>query len=210
MDPEYVNAPSRRWADDDDDDALGSGGGGGAPTSKQAMRWAKAGVEGARDLLLDVVDTLLGIEYEDEDDLLPVSYGGSASGSGSSDGGSSDSGSGVWSGSFGGGDHQPDSPQSGSQQPPLQRGLSGLLSALPGRGIRALKSLQGALSIPRLDQQQQTHQQGYGDYGAPLGEFDLLPCTRAQARSMSSSQAQQWPRARCDALTDLAPFTAGY
>lgn len=197
MDPEYVNAPSRRY--DDDDDIYGAGGGA-RPPSKQALRWARAGVEGACDLLLDVVDTILGIEYEEEADLLPVSHGAWSGGSGGSGGGGLAGGGG--SGSFssvssaGSSAADPDSPR-------VARSLSGLLAGIPGRGIRALKSL-----IPRPDeqQQQQQYQRRYDDL-SPLsfGELDVLPCTRAQAKTMAEA-----PRVRPDALLDLAPYGYPY
>jgi len=61
-DDQPLYAPSRRPSSDS-----------GGPATGHALRWAKAGVEGAKDLLLDVVDTILGIEYEEENDLLPTS-----------------------------------------------------------------------------------------------------------------------------------------
>jgi hypothetical protein len=193
--PLYAGTPSS-WGRD--------GGGTGTATSAaqhdkgQAWLWARAGVEGARDLLLDVVDTLLGIEYE-EDDLLPTTAGDL---DGSSSAGSSSTSS--TAGSRGGGagsssdDESPASAEArrwaqqqqqhynhhyrdhyhhlhhNQQQQHQPAGVVGaLLSVLPRQGRRAICWLQGGLA-PYADEEM-----GGG------GGFDLPPRTPGVARAPS-------------------------
>lgn len=87
-------------------------------------------VVGAKDLLLDAWDALLGVEYEDRD-ALPTSTGSNDGDSSSDDAGSPTYG-------------RP------SSAPASQTLMGGLVAALPRSGLRALKSLQN-LVTPKED-----------------------------------------------------------
>lgn len=152
-----ASVPSISWNEAPERD-----GGRRASSSTSTWQWARSRVGGAKDLLLDVVDTILGIEYED-DDFLPTCTAecdsdnidaGAISDSGSSDGGSPH--------------HRPR-----SSPPPAAPGVvGGLMSAL---SLNAFKSFSSS------------SRQKSDDYG----DFDLLPRTSQQAHRMTQSRSQR-------------------